>query len=61
MAVYIFVTPGMAVEKTTYILANSENEAIIFYCNKYNKTIEYAKKLLEKKIEKSGIFYEHLD
>ena len=51
----------MAVEKTTYILANSENEAIIFYCNKYNETIEYAKKLLEKKIEKSGIFYEHLD
>ena len=42
-------------------MGNSENEAIILYCNKYNETIEYAEKRLKKKIEKSGIFYEHLD
>lgn len=61
MKVYIFITPGIAVEKTTYILANSKEESIIIYCNKYNESTSIAKKRLKKKIKKPGIFYEHLD
>ena len=61
MAVYIFVTPGMAVEKTTYVLANSKKEAIAIYSNRYNESKDVAKKRLEKKFEKPGIFYEYLD
>lgn len=38
MKVYIFVTPGMAEEKTTFILSSSKKEAIKIYCNKYNES-----------------------
>ena len=38
MKVYIFVTPGMAEEKTTFILESSKKEAIKIYCNKYNES-----------------------
>lgn len=60
MKVYIFVTPGMAEEKTTFILASSKKEAIKIYCDKYNDSKVIAEKRLKKKIEKSRIFYEYL-
>lgn len=46
MFVYIFVTPEMADEKTSYILANSKNEALTIYCRKYNEDQNIAKESL---------------
>lgn len=61
MQVYIFKTPGIAIEKTTYILADSKEKATIIYCNRYNETKVIAEKRLKKIVKKSGIFYEYLD
>jgi hypothetical protein len=61
MVVYIFVTPGMVIEKTTYILAASEHEAINIYCKKYKESPNIAIKRLKRKINKPGVFYEHID
>lgn len=58
MLIYIFETPGMAENTTTYILAYSRQEAVNIYCRRCNETSAHAEKRLKKIINKPGIIKE---